>query len=137
MFALSSTVDSIILYVLIGLITAAILGLGRAFMKWTQGKQTKVRQNADTQRLLTEYLFDTPSDPIARTPARIGWTSKVDLALENLQRGQDRIEKAVHLTLSEVVPDGNGGHNMRGGIDRLAEAASADVKRIRNREDGP
>ncbi len=118
-----------------GVVGAFVLGIGRAGMGLMRTKQTQARQEEADQRILTEFFFDTPRDPRTGTPAKIGWTTKVDACLKELTDGQARIERAVHQTLSEVVPDANGGHNLRGAVDRAAQANADEVTRVRHNED--
>ena len=119
MLALTEGWQQFLILAAAGVVGAFVLGIGRAGMGLMRTKQTQARQEEADQRILTEFFFDTPRDPRTGTPAKIGWTTKVDACLKELTDGQARIERAVHQTLSEVVPDGNGGHNLRGGIDRL------------------
>lgn len=135
MLAISSGTETLLIYVAAAVIGAAILGFARAVMKFIQTRQTAQRQDEWDQRTLSEFFFDKERDPRTGTPAKEGWTTLVNRTLKELVDGQARIERAVHLTLNEVVPDGNGGHNLRGAVDRSAKAADAEVSRIRRNED--
>lgn len=116
-------------------LAAIVLAIARAVMESFKKRQDDQRQDEYDQRTITEFFFDTPSDARTKTPAKEGWTTKVDNTLSELKEGQARIESAVHQTLSEVIPDGNGGHNLRGAVDRGAAAAGKEVIRIRHNED--
>ena len=96
-------------------------------MKLFEGSKTKRRQEEQDQQTLSEFFFDTPRNQRTGTPAKQGWTTKVDATLETLTKGQAHTTKLVHEVLQELKPDGNGGHNFRGLIERSAEAAGIEV----------
>jgi hypothetical protein len=118
--------------VLIGVLytagAALVIGIVRAAVQTTRKRQTVARDNA----ALTEFFFDTPENPRTRVPAKKGWTTRVDELLGQLTDGQSRIERAVHDIRSEVKPDGNGGHNMRGELQRLQKDSNAEAKASSN-----
>lgn len=126
MFAISSGVQQVLILAGATIIAAICIAAGRALMKLLQNRQTQARENDFDQRTLAEFFFDTDRDPRTGAPAKEGWTTKVDRTLRELTASQLRIEKAVHLTLGEVVKDGNGGHNLRGGVDRLNDRMDKD-----------
>ena len=103
-----------------GVIGAIILGIGRSGMKFIQKNQTKKRQGDNSQRILTEFLFDVDPDPVTHTPGRKGWTTLVNEQLSSLEHGLREV-------LAEVKPDHNGRHNLRGTVERTAEAAGVEV----------
>lgn len=117
--AISSGVQNFLILAGATVIATIVIGFGKAMMGIVRTRQIKGREEENDQRVLSEFLFGSERDPRTGTPAKEGWTDKVDRSLAELTASQSRIEKAVHLTLSEVVQDGNGGHNMRGAIDRL------------------
>ena len=129
MLAITSGWSEFLILAAAGVVGAFVLGIGRAGMGLMRTKQTQARQDEADQRILTEFFFDTPRDPRTGTPAKEGWTTKVDRSLKQLADSQARIERAVHLTLSEVVPDSNGGHNLRGAVDR-SEANAEEMRRV-------
>ena len=120
MLALSSSLNEFLVLCLAGVGGAIILGIGRAGMKYIQRSQTKKRQGDTSQRILTEFLFDVPPDPVTRTPGRKGWTTLVNEQLSSLEHGLREV-------LAEVKPDHNGRHNLRGTVERPAEAAGVEV----------
>lgn len=69
---------------------------------------------------LTVFLFGTEKTDKG-VPAKEGWTQKVDQTLGEI--------------LAELRPDHNGRHNLRGIVERGAEAAGAEVVRVRQNED--
>lgn len=133
--AATTNTQWVLIYLAVALISAAILGATRAAMKWLQSHQTDKRNEDYDQRTLAEFFFDTPRDPRTGTPGKQGWTTTVDNTLKVLADGQARTERAVNKILGEVQQDGNGGHNLRGVVERGAKAAGADVSRIRRNED--
>ena len=100
--------------ILIGVIAAAaaavIVAVARAAMA-TVGKR---QQGAKDNREMSEFFFDTPANPRTGVPFREGWTTTVNKTLASLHKSTQAI-------LAEVKPDGNGGHNLRGQIDKVAE----------------
>lgn len=133
MFAISSGTETLVIYVAAAVIGAVILGFGRAVMKFIQNRQTSLRQGEWDQRTLSEFFFDRDRDPRTGTPAKEGWTTTVNKALAQLAASQERTNAMVNKILYEITP--NGGHNLRGGIDRMAEAAATEIERIRRNED--
>ena len=134
MLALSSSLNEFLVLGGASLGVAIILGIGRAGMKFMQKRQTQRRQGDVSQRILTEFLFDVPPDPVTRTPGRKGWTTKVDESLAELHSSLNEV-------LAEVKPDHNGRHNLRGTVERTAEAAGVEVveqqaerKRVQDRD---
>ncbi len=118
MLAISSTLSEFFVLCGAGVIGAVILGLGRAVMGLVRTTQTKKRAAETDQATMSEFLFGTPRDPRTGMPAREGWTRRVDKALETLASGLEEV-------LSEIKPDRNGRHNLRGIVERGAEAAGA------------
>jgi len=136
---LTGGTETLIIYIAAAVIGAAILGLGRAFMKALQKRQTDARQAEDDKRILSYFLFDQPRDPSTGTPAKQGWTTTVDIKLESLTKSQERMDKMLGEILYELKP--NGGGNFRGAVERNAVAARAEVdaqilerKRIQERD---
>jgi hypothetical protein len=132
--AISSGLQTFIVLAAATVIATLIIGFGRAAVAYVKLRQTKAREDEFDQRTLSEFFFDTERDPRTGTPAKEGWTTKVDRALTDLAAGQRRIEQAVHLTLSEVQPDGNGGHNFRGVAEKAFKASSDERDRIHDNE---
>lgn len=99
MAALDPTLSGII-YTAVG---GFVLAMGLAFAK-TYGKH---RQDARDAQGLREFFFDTPANDRTGVPAKKGWTTKVDETLNEI--------------LAELKPDHNGGHNLRGAVDRTAK----------------
>lgn len=124
MFAASDFLGNVLIGVLYTAGAALIIGIVRAAIQTTRKRQMVARDNA----ALTEFFFDTPENPRTRVPSKKGWTTKVDETLGDLAAGQTRIERVVHDIRSEVKPDGNGGHNMRGELQRLQRDASAEAQ---------
>lgn len=85
-------------------------------MKLLQNRQTDIREMDS----LTMFLFGSEKTDKG-IPAKEGWTQRVDRTLEEI--------------LSELRPDHNGRHNLRGIVERGAEAAGAEVVRVRKNED--
>lgn len=75
---------------------------------------SKHQADARDAQGLREFFFDTPGNPRTGVPPKKGWTTLVD-------ERQDRIERKVDAVLGEVKP--NGGHNLRGAVDRAAKNA--------------
>ena len=121
MLAISSSLTEFFVLAAAGIVGAIVLAAGRAMMGLVRTRQTKQRADEKDQDKLSTFFFDQPRDPRTGTPGTEGWTTKVDRTLKELKDSQLRIEKAVHLTLNEVVQDGNGGHNLRGAVDRIAK----------------
>lgn len=96
-----------------------VLAVGTAVAK-TFGKH---RQDARDAQGLREFFFDTPGNPRTGVPPKTGWTSKVDAAISEMRASQGTIERKLDDVLGEVKPDGNGGHNLRGAVDRAARKA--------------
>lgn len=132
---LSADIHSIFALAGATVLGAFILGAGKAVMGLIRSSQTKKRNEESDQRILTEFFFDTPADPRTRTPGKEGWTTKVDATLVSLKAGQQQTQNLLNEVLGELRPDGNGGHNLRGVVERGAEAAGAEVIRVRKNED--
>lgn len=128
MFAISSGTETLLIYVAAAVIGAAILGFARAVMKFMQTRQTTQRQEEYDQRTLSEFFFDRERDPKTGVPAKEGWTTAVNKALDTLTRGQAQTTRMINEILREIKPDGNGGHNLRGLVERGAKAADLGVK---------
>jgi hypothetical protein len=124
--ATSETVT--VLFSIVGIIGATlVIAIARSAMKLFQSSQTKRRDDVSDQRENREFFFDTPANPRTGTPAKQGWTTKVDLTLQELQQGQIRTTSLVNEVLRELKPDGNGGHNLRGLVERSVEAAGVET----------
>lgn len=135
MFAISSGTETLLIYVAAAVIGAAILGFARVVMKFIQGRQTAQRLEDWDQRTLSEYFFDTPRDTRTGAPAKDGWTTVVNRTLKQLVDGQAQTTRMINEILREIKPDGNGGHNFRGVVERGISAASDEVgKQITERE---
>ena len=129
-------VAEIIIYTAAGILAAAILGISRAATKLYQSRQIKQREATQDLKTFSSFLFGEDKNPRTGTPAKEGWTSKVDMSLQILTAGQSRtdaaqvrIEHAINQVKTEVVDDNNGDHNLRGIVKRGAEAAGAEVIR--------
>lgn len=85
-----------------------VLAIGVAVAK-TFGKH---RQDSRDAVGLREFFFDTPGNPRTGVPPKKGWTTLVD-------ERQVRMERKLDAVLGEVKP--NGGHNLRGAVDRTAK----------------
>ena len=140
MLAISSGLQTFLILAAATVIATVIIGFGRAVVGYVKLKQTKAREDEFDQRTLSEFFFDTDRDPRTGTPAKEGWTTKVDRTLQQLAAGQATLAaaqaetaKAVHEILYEVKP--NGGGNLRGGVDRIEQAATTEVARVRRNED--
>lgn len=136
MFAVSGIGDVIISTAAI-ISSGAILGIARATMKLIKARQTKEREDTQDLKSVTTFFFGEDANPRTGTPAKTGWTTKVDNTLQTLSDGQLRTEHAVKKILGEVVP--NGGHNLRGAVERAAgiagvEAADQTTERKRVQE---
>jgi hypothetical protein len=133
LFAASGGVT--VLITTLALCAAGLIGwIARAFMNLVKTRQSKARDDERAERTLSAFLFDQERDPRTGTPATTGWTTRVDQTLSVLTSGQARTEaaqvrteRAVHQILEELRPDGNGGHNLRGLVERSAEAAGVEV----------
>lgn len=112
---------SILAYAAAAVLGAIILGVGKAAMNLVRKRQAEHRQDDADQQTLISFLFDTPSDPRTRTPLRKGWTTKVDETLLRLTQAQEQTTRLVREVLAELKPDGNGGHNFRGKVDKIEE----------------
>ena len=138
--AASGSPPNLLVYYIGGpLFVAFAIWVARSTMKFFEGRQKKQHQQDYDQRTLSEFFFDTPRDPNTGTPAKQGWTTKVDATLETLTRGQAHTTKLIHEVLGELKPDNNGGHNFRGLMERSAEAAGIEVSQQteeRNRVQG-
>ena len=75
-------------------------------------------QDEADARNLSKFFFDTPRDPRTGTPAKIGWTTKVDACLKELTDGQARIERAVLNVIGKMFRTVMAGSNFRGAVDR-------------------
>lgn len=142
MFAISAGTETLLIYVAAAVIGAAILGIGKAVMGLVRTRQLKARNTEFDQRTLTEFFFDIDRDPRTGTPARQGWTTKVDKTLDILTKGQNQTTRMLNEVLREIKPDGNGGHNLRGIMERQAEAVGIEVdkqveerKRVQERDE--
>lgn len=129
MLAVTATATLVIL-IAAPIIVASVLAVARAVMKVVQNRQFEARERDS----LTELLLGTKTSQ-SGIPGREGWIFKVDRALEVLAAGQGRTETAVNKILREVKDDNNGDHNLRGIVKRGAEAAGAEVVRVRKNED--
>lgn len=109
--------SSEVLNLLVATVGAAILiAIGTSVVHIIRKRETSISNSAEDNRTVSEFLFDTPADPRTHTPAREGWTTKVDRVLEGI--------------LKELLPDGNGGHNLRGQVTRAelnAQQAATDA----------
>ena len=129
MFAISSGIENLLIISAAGVLGAIILGIGRAVMKVLQTRQARSRNDDFDQRTLSEFFFDTPRDQRTGAPAKEGWTTKVDRTLEQLAQGQTRQAGLLNEVLREIKPDGNGGHNFRGVVERAAAAADVETEK--------
>lgn len=127
MLALSSSWTEFLVLAAAGVVGAIILGMGKAVMGLVKSRQSKARSDESDQLNLGRFFFDQPRDTRTGTPPTVGWTTRVDAALESLARSQesltraqDRTAKTVNEILYEVKQ--NGGGNLRGAIDRVADA---------------
>ena len=75
-----------------------IFAVARAGMHFYEKRQTATMDNAS----LTDFFFDSPPNPRTRTPARKGWTSKVDETLELLVTGQATLTTEVSAMRKEA-----------------------------------
>lgn len=78
-------------YVLGPLVVLVIVAIARAASQ-TWGKNKNQGEDIDS---LSEFLFDQPSNPRTRTPAKKGWTTQVDERLKSLDDGQLEILRNV------------------------------------------
>lgn len=85
--ALAGWIDYFIAPVLVLL----VLGIARAAVQ-TWGKN---KNQGDDIESVSEFLFDQPSNPRTRSPARKGWTTQVDERLKSLDDGQLEILRTV------------------------------------------
>lgn len=129
MFAISTGLQNLLIIAGASLLCATVLAVGRSGMNLMRKRQTDQRQEAYDQRTLSEFFFDTPRDSRTGTPGKEGWTTKVDRTLGQLGKGQERTAGLLNEVLREIKPDGNGGNNFRGIVERAAEAASTEVDR--------
>lgn len=98
-------------------------------------RQTEVRRQKTTLEKMNEFFFDQPADEETGIPATQGWTTKVDTALRLLVHGQARGNLAIGEVVREVKPDSNGGENLRGVLERTAEATGVKItKQTEERE---
>ncbi len=119
MLAISTGLSQFLILAGAGIVGAVILGIGRAGMGLMKTRQTQTRQDEFDQRTLTEFFFDTPRDSRTGAPAKIGWTTKVDGQLDRLSKSQTETQRVLNEILYEVKP--NGGGNLRGAVDRVAD----------------
>jgi len=103
--------------VTIGLCTAAVRHIGGK----SRGRTDLLKDTASGLKRISHWLFGHEADPTTGLPGTPGWCAEVDQRLADLNQN-------VGIILREVLPDGNGGHNMRGDIARAASAAAAEVK---------
>jgi hypothetical protein len=110
---------------------AVFVGIGTSGVHLLRNRNASIKDTGTDMGTLTSFFFDKPQDKRTRTPASIGWTTKVDLQLANQDETLSlhgsqlaEIGRKVDKILSEVIPDGNGGHNLRGEVTRASAAAS-------------
>ncbi len=120
MFAITGGWEEFVILVGAGIIGAIVLGTGRAVMGLVRSNQTKKRASELDQIRLSEFLFGVERDPRTGTPGREGWTVRVDKTLAELAKGLRQV-------IDEITPDHNGRHNLRGIVERGAEAAGAKI----------
>ncbi len=119
MFAITAAWSEFLVLAGAGIVGAIILGLGRTVMGLVRTRQAKVRADESDARNLSVFFFDQPRDERTGTPATIGWTTKIDAALDRLTRSQEHTTQVVNKILYQV--EKNGGGNMRGAIDEIRE----------------
>lgn len=120
--ATQSGLETVIIYVAAAVLGAVILGIGRATMNLIRSRQARKRSEETDNKTLTDFFFGTERDPRTRTPAREGWTTKVDRQLEQLRKTQHQTSNAVQQILYELQP--NGGSNFRGAVERVTDIAT-------------
>lgn len=105
---------------------AALIGFGKAVAGLWRSNQSKRRVDEQDQRTLKEFFFGAEKDPRIGTPAKEGWTTKVDRQLagqtrqlEQLRVTQHQTSNAVQQILYELTP--NGGSNFRGKVERAMD----------------
>jgi len=126
--AVSGT-ETLLIYISAPLIVALALWVSRAIVKLLQRHQSEARG----RDLFSEFMLG--AEAAHGLPAKEGWIFKIDKNIEQLTAGQARTEAAVRQILQEVSDDHNGDHNLRGIVKRGAEAAGAEVVRVRRNED--
>jgi hypothetical protein len=138
----SSGAGTIVVLAVATILATAILGMGRAMMSLVRNRQKKNRDDEADQRTLSEFLFGTERDPRTGTPGKVGWTVTVDESLASLRQGQVHTIRLLNDALAELLPDNNGRHNLRGTLEKTAEAAGVEIvqqtaerKRVQRRDD--
>ena len=116
----STGLGTICILAIASVLTAVVLGMGKAVKDLMRSKQKERREEALDQLRLSEFLFGVPRDARTGTPGREGWTVTVDKSLAALTSGLNEV-------LSELKEDGNGRHNFRGIAERTAEALGVDL----------
>ena len=84
----TSVGGEILVYAIAAAAGALLVAIGRAAMNLVKKRQTERRETTEDQQNLAEFLFGIPHDARTGTPAREGWTSRVDRILGQLSTGQ-------------------------------------------------
>lgn len=86
-------------YLIAPIVVVLVLAIARAAVQ-TWGKNKNQGDDIDS---VSEFLFDQPSNPRTRTPARKGWTTQVDERLKSLDDGQIEILRTVKDIGSTII----------------------------------
>ena len=88
----------------------------RLFTSWLDDRKERIVDRAS----MSEFFFGHEANPRTRLPGADGWVKEVNARFDDVDTSLANLAQSVQLILEEVKPDGNGGHNLRGAVDRAA-----------------
>lgn len=108
-----------------------LFALAEVAARFVRSRDRRIKDDSTDLSDIARFLWGRPKGPRTGMPAETGWTTKTDTTLtahgellKTLTKKVTVMGDTVAEILREILPDGNGGHNMRGDITRAAEAAT-------------